>query len=87
MRAQHEGTIWIRNWLLRLKVEQNLYPQTSQISSIAHGGYYHDAIKQQVNNCDELQKWISLQSTRGITFYDGYHSVTILITCLHTLCT
>ena len=36
------------------KVEQNsVYPQTSQISSITLSGYYHDVIKQQVNNSDE----------------------------------
>ena len=41
------------------KMEQNLYPQTFQILSIALGGYYYDVIKQKVNNCDELRKGIS----------------------------
>ena len=39
------------------QVEQNsMYPQTFQKPSIALGGYYHYVIKQQVNNCDKLQK-------------------------------
>ena len=46
----------MKNLLLHLKVGQNLYPQTSHIPSITLSGYYHDVIKQQVNNSDEFTK-------------------------------
>ena len=36
-----------------------VYPQTSHIPTITLGGYYHDVIKQQVNNSDKLRKWLS----------------------------
>ena len=49
----------MRKLLPLKKMEQNLYPQTFQILSIALGGYYYDVIKQKVNNCDELRKGIS----------------------------
>ena len=42
-----------------------VYPQTFQILSITLDGYYHDVIKQQVNNTNEWRKWISTNYCKG----------------------